>query len=192
MQSPFPSPFLSRRKQAAVEHSHLHDGVRLALCCLLVHHALAGVGGVWLRAPPDLLHTGLQQRGQVRAGAGPPAGGLRAQQSPAATQRRAGTRRAQPEAASSHVAAHRDGQRQLPLCEKLALGYLLLPSSLVIYNLHLWGFRTCSSAWLFLCSPALMSEEGCLGLEIKHPLWLSAIPSIPHATARPTFSKCWT
>lgn len=59
----------SRREQAAVEHGHLHDGVRVAVCCLLVCDALAGVGRIRLRTPPNLLHPGLQQRGQVRAGA---------------------------------------------------------------------------------------------------------------------------
>lgn len=114
-----------------------------------------------------------------------------AQQSPAATQCRAGTRWAQPEAASSHMASHRDGQRQLLPWEKPALSLLLLPCSSVIYNLHLWGFRTCSSSWLFLWSPALMSEDGFLGLEIEHLLWLSAMLSIPRTTAWHTFSKCW-
>lgn len=43
MQIPF---FSSCREQAAVEHSHLHDGVRVAVRCLLGHNALAGLGGV--------------------------------------------------------------------------------------------------------------------------------------------------
>lgn len=59
--------FSSRREQDAVEHGRLHDGVCVAVCCLLVRDALAGVGGIRLRTPPNLLHPGLQQRGQVRA-----------------------------------------------------------------------------------------------------------------------------
>lgn len=50
-----------------MEHSHLHGGVCMAVCCLLVCDALAGVGGIRLRTPSNLLHPGLQQRGQVRA-----------------------------------------------------------------------------------------------------------------------------
>lgn len=61
--------FSSCREQAAVEHSCLHDGVCMAVCCLLVCDAPAGVGRIRLRTPSDLLHPGLQQRGQVKAGA---------------------------------------------------------------------------------------------------------------------------
>lgn len=38
--------FSSCREQAAVEYSHLHDGVCVAVRCLLGHDALAGLGGV--------------------------------------------------------------------------------------------------------------------------------------------------
>lgn len=38
----------SHREQAAVEHGHLHDDVLMAVCCLLVRDALAGVGGIRL------------------------------------------------------------------------------------------------------------------------------------------------
>lgn len=38
--------FSSRREQAAVEHGCLHDGVCMAVCCLLVCDALAGMGAI--------------------------------------------------------------------------------------------------------------------------------------------------
>lgn len=64
----FCSPLSScHREQAAVEHSCLHDGVCMAVRCLLGRDALTGLGRIRLRAPPNLLHPGLQQRGQVRA-----------------------------------------------------------------------------------------------------------------------------
>ncbi len=53
------------RDKAAVEQCHHSGCVCLALHCLLVCHAPHWLGRVRLRAPQDLLHSGLQQGRQV-------------------------------------------------------------------------------------------------------------------------------
>lgn len=53
------------RDKAAMEQCHHSGCVYLALHCLLVCHAPHWLGRVRLWAPQDLLHSGLQQGGQV-------------------------------------------------------------------------------------------------------------------------------
>ena len=58
-------PFLLIRDKAAVEQRHHSVCLHLALHRLLVRHAPHRLGRVRLRAPQDLLHSGLQQGRQV-------------------------------------------------------------------------------------------------------------------------------
>lgn len=53
------------RDKAAVEQRHHSGCIHLALLCFLVRHAPHWLGRVRLRAPQDLLYSGLQQGRQV-------------------------------------------------------------------------------------------------------------------------------
>lgn len=61
-----PNDIVVVRDKAAVEQCYHPGCVRLALLCFLVCYAPHWLGRVWLRAPQDLLHSGLQQGRQVQ------------------------------------------------------------------------------------------------------------------------------